>query len=144
MRSKALFVANVLATAFAAYLLWFFGGALIDAGGIRFLRDVAELFDILFEILGTSSRALNFAYVGLILILAHVGFFAAGCVLGWLGWIGKKHGPAKTAAIFYLIGTLCFLPYFFLSIPVMIFSFIGSSKQKKLSRTGNSGEAVVY
>ena len=51
-RSKALFVANILATLYSAYLLWTFGGAIIEAGGVEFIDAIGAYFELVFDLLG--------------------------------------------------------------------------------------------
>ena len=133
-RSITLLISNILATFYAAYLLWTFGGAIIAAGGTEYLDALGAYFEFAFELLGTQSSGVTFLYVILILLGVHIATFTLGCLLGWLAWLCKKSGGAKFAATLYLIGTLCFPIYIFLGLPVTIIGFVGGSKQKKINK----------
>lgn len=132
-RSITLFISNVLATLYAAYLLWTFGGAIIAAGGTEYLDTLGAYFEFAFDILGTQSSGVTFLYVILILLGVHIVTFTLGCLIGWLALAYKKSGAAKFAATLYLIGTLCFPIYIFFGLPVTIIGFVGGSKQKKIN-----------
>ena len=132
-RSKTLFVSDILATLYSIYLLWIFGGAIIEAGGADFIKAVEDYFELVFDLLGTSSPEVTFLYVILVLICIHIVAFVVGCLLGWLAYISKKSGTAKFAATLYLIGTICFPIYLFFGLPITIVGFIGGGKQKKIN-----------
>ena len=57
MRSKALLVSNILATLYSATLLWIFGGAIIEAGGLDYIGYWQQYFDLVFELAGFSATA---------------------------------------------------------------------------------------
>lgn len=139
MRSKTLLISNVLATLYSAYLIWSFGGALIEAGGINFIDAVGAYFELAFDILGMSSPAVTFLYVILVLLCAHIVAFVLGCLIGWIAYAGKKSGGAKFAATLYLIGTICFPVYLFFGLPITIVGFVCGGKQRK---TNNSNVTV--
>lgn len=40
MRSKILLISNILATIYSSILLWWFGGAIVEAGGFDYISDV--------------------------------------------------------------------------------------------------------
>ena len=134
-RSKTLLVSNILATVYSVYLLWTFGGAIIEAGGADFIEALEAYFELAFELLGMSSPALTFLYVILILLCVHIIGFVIGCLLGWIAYSRKKSGIAKFAATLYLIGTICFPVYLFFGLPITIVGFIGGGKQKKINNT---------
>ena len=133
-RSKALLVANVLATLYAGWLLWIFGGAIIEAGGAEAVRTLYAYFEFAFALLGTDASSLVFLYVVLVLICVHVAGFALGCLFGWIAYLGRKSGGAKFAAVLYLVGTIAFPVYLFFGLPITIMGFVGGSKQKKLNQ----------
>ncbi len=136
MRSKALLVSNILATAYSAYLLWIFGGIIIEAGGLDFVNAVGAYFESMFvvlELFGMSSSALTFLYVIMVLLCVHIAVFVLGSLIGWISYAGKKSGGAKFAATLYLIGTICFPIYLIFGLPITIIGFIGGGKQKKIN-----------
>lgn len=111
MRSKILLIANVLATAYAIYLITYFGSSTINADGAEAVG-------------GAIATAL---------VTPHMIMFLIGAVFGWVGFFAKKSWGALVAAILYSVGTLFFLVYAMFGIPILIFGFIGYSKQKKLN-----------
>lgn len=135
MRSKAFLVSNILATLYSGFLLWTFGGAVIEAGGAEFIETVGSYFELIFDLFGMSSPAITFLYVIMVLLFVHIGAFVIGCLVGWIAYAGKKSGGAKFAAVLYLIGTICFPIYLFLGLPITIIGFVGGSKQKKINRS---------
>ncbi len=134
-RSKTLLVSNILATLYSIYLLWIFGGVIIEAGGIDFIDALGSYFELAFSLFGMSSPALTFLYVILVLLCIHILTFVVGCLFGWLAYVNKKSGSAKFAASLYLIGTICFPVYLFFGLPITIVGFIGGGKQKKINIT---------
>ena len=132
-RSKALFVANILATLYSAYLLWTFGGAIIEAGGVEFIDAIGAYFELVFDLLGTSTE-ITFLYVILVLLCVHIVTFVLGSLIGWIAFACKKSGGAKFAATLYLLGTICFPIYLFFGLPIIIMGFVGGGKQKKINK----------
>ena len=112
MRSKCLFVANALSSLYAIYLITYFFGETMNASGAEAVG-------------GAIATALVFP---------HLLMFVLGAVFGWLGFLAKKSWAALVAAILYSVGTLLFLAYAMFGIPILIFGFVGYSKQKKLLR----------
>ncbi len=133
MRSKTLLVSNILATLYSVYLVWMFGGAIIEAGGADFVDAVGAYFELAFDLLDMSSPAVTLLYVILVLLCIHISTFVIGCLIGWIAYAGKKSGGAKFAAVLYLLGTICFPIYLFCALPITIVGFIGVSKQKKIT-----------
>ena len=111
MRSKILCVANILATAYAVYLISYFGGGVMQAEGAEAVG-------------GAIATALVTPYMIMFLI---------GAVFGWVGFVGKKSWGALVAAILYSVGTLFFLVYFMFGVPILVLGFVGYSMQKKLN-----------
>lgn len=109
MRSKTLLVANILATAYAVYLFYYFGNSMLDSSGIAVLS-------------GALATAL---------VAPHMFSFLAGAVFGWVGYCMRKNWGALTAAILYTVGTVTFLTYFMFGAPILIMGFIGYACQKK-------------
>ncbi len=134
-RSKTLLVSNILATLYSTYLLWTFGGAIIQVGGMDYVDALVAYFELAFELLDMSSPAVTVLYVILVLLCVHVCAFALGCLVGWIAYIVKKSGGAKFAATLYLIGTICFPVYLFFALPITIVGYVGGGKQKKINST---------
>ncbi len=111
MRSKILCVANILATAYAVYLISYFGGGVMQAEGAEAVG-------------GAIATAL---------VTPHMIMFLIGAVFGWVGFVGKKSWGALVAAILYSVGTLFFLVYFMFGVPILVLGFVGYSMQKKLN-----------
>lgn len=132
-RSKTLLAANLLATLYAVYWLWTFGGAVVKAGGVDFLEAMGAYVELAFSLLGMDSPALTFLTVILVLLCVHIAAFVLGCIIGWIAYAGKKSGGAKAAATLYLVGTLCFPVFLFFGLPITIVGFVGGGKQKKIN-----------
>ena len=137
-RSKALFVSNILATLYSAYLLWALGSAIIEAGGADFISAVGAYFKLAFDLLGISSAAMNYLYAITILLCLHIVTFVLGCLMGWIAYAGKKSGIAKFAATLYLIGTICFPIFLIFGLLITIVGFFGGSKQKRINSTSTA------
>lgn len=133
MRSKALLVSNILATLYSATLLWIFGGAIIEAGGLDYIGYWQQYFDLVFELAGFSATA-EIVLTIVILLLVHIGVFVLGAVFGWIAYLSKKSGLAKFAATLYLIGTICFPIYVLFGLPLTIIGFVAGGKQKKINK----------
>lgn len=111
MRSKILFVANTLASLYAIYLITYFSGATLNSEGA--------------EAVGSA--------IATALVMPHMIMFLIGAIFGWVGFCIKKGWAALVAAILYSVGTLFFLAYAMFGVPILVFGFIGYSKQKKLN-----------
>lgn len=135
MKSKTLFVSNLIASIYSLYLLVTFGGALAEAGGLDYVEALAESFEILFQIFGTDFASLNLAYALLIGLCIHIVAFTLGALLGWIALLRGKSKGAKAAARLYLIATVCFPVYLFFGLPITILGFIAAKKQRQLERS---------
>ena len=133
MRSKTLLISNILSTLYAGYLLWFFGGAIIAAGGMDYIEYCQQTFGAVFDLVGFSSVSVNVIYTIVILLLVHIGTFTLGALLSWFAYLAKKSGLAKFSATLYLLGTICFPIYIFFGLPLTIIGYIGGGKQKKIN-----------
>lgn len=137
MRSKALLVSNILATVYSLGLLFVFGGAIIQAGGMDYVYALGEYFNSVFELLeliGASLPWLTILYVIFVLLCVHISLFALGCLIGWISYAGKRSGGAKFAAVLYLLGTICFPLYLYFGLPITIIGFTGGGKQAKINK----------
>jgi len=112
MRSKILFIANVLASAYTIYLIIHFVGGTMNAEGTA-------------EVIGGA--------IATTLVTPHMIIFLVGAIFGWVGFFSRMSWAALVAAILYSSGTLIFLLYAIYGVPILIFGFIGYSKQKKLN-----------
>ena len=110
-RSIALMVATLLSTAYAIYLFVYFIGGTAAAEGAEAIG-------------GAIATAL---------VTPHAIMFLIGAVFGWLGVLCKKVWAALVAAILYSVGTLLFLAYAMLGIPLLILGFVGYANQKKIN-----------
>ncbi len=137
MRSKTLLVSNILSAVYTAILWYIFGGAIFSAGGMDYLAYCRQTFSLAYEMIGFDSLSLNIVYVVVILFLIHIAAFTLGTLIGWIGYITKKSGAAKFAAVLYLIGTICFPIYIFFGLPITVIGFIAGGKQKKLNSMPN-------
>lgn len=135
MRSKTLFVSNVLASIYSVYLLINIGGAIIQLGGIEYVKALMYSFKFLFSIVGMESATVNLAYAILIGLCVHIVGFAVGSVFGWFAWLAKKSKLAKFSAALYLIATIGCVFFFIIALPITIFGFVGAKKQKKINNT---------
>lgn len=133
MRSKVLLVSNIVASVYAIFLLWYFGGACVSAGGVSFIEYWKLYFNFVYDFAGFSSASVNIIYALLALLGVHICTFVLGAIVGWIGYIAKKSGAAKFAAVMYLLGTICFPIYIMFGLPILILGFVGSSKQKQLN-----------
>ncbi len=138
MRSKVLLVSNVLASVYAAILLWNIGGGIIAAGGFDYIIDSVNILNTVLKILGTGAMPVIVIYIAAGLFIAHILLFALGAIFGWCGYAACKSGMAKAAAVFFLLGTIAFPIYLVFGLPIMIIAFVGSSMQKKLNSTASA------
>lgn len=109
-RSKVLFVATLLATAYVIYLICYFGGSMSSS-------DSAEVLG------GAIATAL---------VTPHLIMIALGAIFAWIGFFAKKAWGALVGAILYCVGAVLFMLYAIYCIPLIILGFIGYAKQKKL------------
>lgn len=130
MRSKTFLVSNILSTLYSGYLIYWFGGAIIEAGGLSYISAVIDSF----KILNALSINSSFLQVILILLCIHIVLFILGCIISWIAYILKNSGIAKFVAISYLIATICFPIYIFFGLPLTIIGFVGANQQKKINK----------
>lgn len=109
-RSKVLFVATLLATAYVIYLICYFGGSMTSSD---------------------SAEALGGA-IATALVTPHMFIIALGAIFAWIGFFAKKAWGALVGAILYSVGAILFMLYAIFCIPLIILGFIGYANQKKL------------
>jgi len=112
-RSKVLFVATLITTAYVVYLMFHFGSSM-------FVDDSAEALG------GSIATAM---------VTPHMLFVGLGGVFSWIGFIFKKSWAALVAAILYCVGAMLFLIYALFLIPSIILGFIGYARQKKFTNS---------
>lgn len=133
-RSKALFVSNILATLYSAYLLWALGSSYNRSWAERILyQQWGAYFKLAFDLLGISSAAMNYLYAITILLCLHIVTFVLGCLMGWIAYAGKKSGIAKFAATLYLIGTICFPIFLIFGLPITIVGSLAAASKSELT-----------
>jgi hypothetical protein len=115
-RSKLLVLASILGGLYAIYLLTYFFGAVDESQGA--------------EQIGTGLATA--------LIIPHLVAVIFASVFGFLGFFLRSNGFSLTSGILYCVATILFLIYFMFTTPLIILTFIGYSKQKKM----NSKEAT--
>ncbi len=111
-RSKALFVAALLATIYVIYLVFYFGGAITSDDSVEAIG-------------GAIATAL---------VMPHMIITGLGAVFSWIGFGSRKTWAALVGAILYCVGGLLFLIYIMFSIPLIILGFVGYSKQKMINK----------
>lgn len=129
MRSKTFLVSNILNTLYSGYLIYWFGGAIIESGGLSSISAVIDIF----KMLNALSINSSFLQVFLILLCIHIVLFILGCIISWIAYMSKKCGIAKFAAILFLIATICFPIYIFFGLPLTIIGFVAANKQKNIN-----------
>lgn len=148
-RSKTLLASNLLATFYLIYLLWLHGGmiavllsAFAEMGGTElanamgaYMELLGASFALIFDILGMVTPVANIFYVILAMLCVHFITFISGCIVGWIAYFRRDSSAANFSAVFYLIGTICFPLYLFLSLATTIVAFIGAGNQKKINAT---------
>ena len=134
MRSKTLLISNILATVYSVYMLWWFGTAINEAGGLEYVSAVGDAF----KILESFSIDAGIIKVILILLCVHIIAVVLGCIIGWIAYLAKKSGGAKFSATLYLISTICFPFYLYFTLPITIIGFVGGSKQKSINKSSTN------
>jgi len=112
-RSKVLFLANVLGTIYAFYLMVHFFGSMGATEGA--------------EQIGAGLATA--------IIMPHLVLIILSVLFGFLGFFLKKDGFNLTSGILYCVATALFLFHFMFTVPLIVLSFVGYSKQKQMRRT---------
>ena len=108
MKSKCLFISNVLLTLYSIFLYLTFYGTSAD---------------------GAEALAKGIASV---ILMPHLLGVFVGTALGWIAFSRAKSGPAFAAAILMLVGTiLTFGDFQVIGIVLTICAFIGAFRQGK-------------
>ena len=112
-RSKAAFLAAVLASAYAVYSVVYWSGV---AGEVD-SADSAEAFG---------------AGLATFLVLPHVIFTVVAALLGLIGFFTRSAGLILTSAILYSVAAVLFIVYAAFLVPSIILGFVGWANQKKI------------
>lgn len=115
-KSKCLIVSAVLGVLYSIYLLSYFSGVLSNGQG------TAE------SVGGAIATAM---------VTPHMICVVLAAIFNLVGALQSKAGFALTGGILYSVGGVLFLPYIIFVIPMIILSFVGYSKIKKLKKNNN-------
>ena len=120
-RSKILFLGNILGTMYAFYLMSHFFGSVSSTEGA--------------EQIGAG--------IATAIILPHLVAIILSVLFGFMGFFMKKDGFNLTSGILYCVATALFLLYFMFTLPLIIFAFIGYSKQKQMSGSHIKDNVII-
>jgi hypothetical protein len=116
-RSKAAFLAALLATAYSIYSVTYWSGVVgqtdsMDAG----------------EAIGAGLATL--------LVLPHTIVTVIGALFGVIAFFTRSPGLILTSAILYSVAAVLFFVYALFLVPSIVLGFVGYSNQKKLNKSG--------
>ena len=114
-RSKVLFVSAILGTLYALYLVSYFTGGVTSTDGA--------------EQVGTA--------IATALVLPHAMLLVLAVIFNWVGFFMNKTWAAITCGVLYSVSGVLFLLYIVFEIPMIILSFVGVSKVKKINMIKN-------
>jgi hypothetical protein len=114
-RSKAAFIAALLATAYSIYSMLYWGGVVgqtesMDAG----------------EAIGAGLAT--------IIVLPHLIVTVLGALFGVIAFFIRSPGLILTSAILYSVAAVLFFLYALFLVPSIVLGFVGYSNQKKLNK----------
>jgi hypothetical protein len=115
-RSKAAFLAALIASAYAIYSIVYWGEA---AGSTQTATDSAEA-------LGAGLATL--------LVLPHVIVTVLAALFGVIGFFVRSAGLILTSAILYSVAAALFFVYALFLVPSIVLGFVGYVNQKKLKK----------
>lgn len=110
-RSKVLFVSAILGSLYALYLVSYFTGTISSTDGA--------------EQVGTA--------IATVLVLPHAMLLVLAVIFNWVGFFMNKTWAAITCGVLYSVSGVFFLLYIIFEIPMIILSFVGVSKAKKIN-----------
>ncbi len=137
MRSKCALAANIWTTLYGGILFWLSIGSAIREYGADFFKYQETVFRLMLSDVGMNLGSVQWIYIIILLFYVNILLYILGALLGWIGFAVKKSVPLLWAAIFYLLGTICFPFSFFFGIPAIILGFLGYSNQKNINRKVN-------
>ena len=114
-RSKLLLISAVLGTAYVLYLIYYFGGVIVNSSGTS-------------EEVGGALAAM--------LVAPHMVLTAIAVIFNWLGFALKVKWAALVAGILYAVAMVLFIVYFMFVIIEMILCFVAYGKMKKAEQKG--------
>ncbi len=110
-RSKVLFISAILGTLYTLYLVSYFTGGMSSG-------DSAEQ-------VGTALATA--------LVLPHAMVLVLAVIFNWVGFFMNKTWAAITCGVLYSVSGVLFLLYIVFEVPMIILSFVGVSKVKKIN-----------
>jgi hypothetical protein len=84
------------------------------------------------------------ASIATALVTPHIIIISLAVIFNWLGVFMKKNWAALVSAILYCVGGLVFILYILFVIPMIVLSFVGYAKQKKLNKDGVTAETKKW
>lgn len=112
-RSKILFISGILGAAYTIYLISYF------SGGISGAKDTAE---------GIGAS------IATALVTPHMILVAVAAIFNWVAFFTNKVWAAITAGILYTVGGIVFILYILFVVPMIVLSFVGAAKVKKMNQ----------
>jgi cytochrome c oxidase assembly factor CtaG len=116
-RSKAAFLAALLATAYAIYSVMYWGGVV----------GQTESLD--------SGEAIG-AGIATLLVLPHTIVTVIAALFGVIAFFTRSTGLILTSAILYSVAAVLFFVYALFLVPSIVLGFVGYSNQKKINKAG--------
>lgn len=114
-RSKVLFVSAILGSLYALYLVSYFIGIVSATDGA--------------EQVGSA--------IATVLVLPHTMLLVLAVIFNWVGFFMNKTWAAITCGVLYSVSGVFFLIYIIFEIPMIVLSFVGVSKMKKINMLKN-------
>ena len=114
-RSKVLFVSAILGSLYALYLVSYFTGTVSTTEGA--------------EQVGSA--------IATALVLPHAMLLVLAVIFNWVGFFMNKTWAAITCGVLYSVSGVLFLIYIVFEIPMIVLSFVGVSKVKKINMLKN-------
>ncbi|MFZ7132290.1 MAG: hypothetical protein ACOWWR_08025 [Eubacteriales bacterium] len=111
-RSLSLIISAVLGTAYAIYLIIYFGGGLMAS---------------------TTDADVIGGAIATALVTPHMVCVAIAAIFNILAVFNYKRGFALTGAILYTCAALVFIMYGTFLLPMIVLSFIGFARLKKIN-----------
>ena len=139
-RSVTLLISNIFATIWSLIMIYFVssffarGGAVYFVWANRMNYFLTELLESM-EDVQIFMALLNVFYI---FVAIYTFFYVLATILGWIGYITKSRGPALAAAILFLVGTLFGLIFILFSLPIIILSFVGQGRKRKINITSKN------
>jgi cytochrome c oxidase assembly factor CtaG len=114
-RSKAAFLAALLATAYAIYSVMYWSGVVGQTETLE------------------TGEAIG-AGLATLLVLPHTIVTVLGALFGIIAFFTRSPGLILTSAILYSVAAVLFFLYALFLVPSIVLGFVGYSNQKKLNK----------